>query len=57
MQHWLDRALSTKRQIVFVTGETGIGKTALVEAFLEQAAQTHELLIARGECLEQIRCR
>jgi predicted ATPase/DNA-binding winged helix-turn-helix (wHTH) protein len=53
MQHWLDQALSTKRQIVFVTGETGIGKTALVEAFLEQAAQTHDLLIARGECLEQ----
>src|SRR5262245_3364601 len=53
MHGWLERALSGKRQIVFVTGETGIGKTSLVEAFLDQAAQTHDLLIARGECLEQ----
>jgi len=30
---WLDKALSGQRQIVFVTGEAGIGKTALLEAF------------------------
>jgi len=28
------RALNGERQIVFVTGEPGIGKTALVDAFL-----------------------
>ncbi len=27
-----------ERQVVFVTGEPGIGKTTLVEAFLAQAA-------------------
>jgi DNA-binding winged helix-turn-helix (wHTH) protein/predicted ATPase len=31
---WLEKALNGERQIVFVTGEPGIGKTALVEAFL-----------------------
>ncbi len=29
----LDRAMNGQRQLVFVTGEPGIGKTALVEAF------------------------
>src|SRR5262249_38919004 len=32
---WLDKALNGERQIVFVTGEPGIGKTTLVEAFLQ----------------------
>jgi predicted ATPase len=52
MRKWLDLALAADRQIVFVTGETGIGKTALVEAFLEDSAQIHKMWIARGECLE-----
>jgi predicted ATPase len=36
LQSWLDKALNGERQIVFVTGEPGIGKTALVEAFLQR---------------------
>ena len=35
---WLDKALQGERQIVFVTGEPGIGKTTLVEAFLQSLA-------------------
>ena len=31
---WLEKALSSERQIVFVSGEPGIGKTALIETFL-----------------------
>ncbi len=31
---WFERAASGVRQVVFVTGETGIGKTALVDEFL-----------------------
>jgi DNA-binding winged helix-turn-helix (wHTH) protein/tetratricopeptide (TPR) repeat protein len=34
LHQWLEHALTGGRQIVFVTGEPGIGKTALVEAFL-----------------------
>jgi DNA-binding winged helix-turn-helix (wHTH) protein/tetratricopeptide (TPR) repeat protein len=42
-----------KRQIVFVTGESGIGKTALVDAFLHQAAiQEPGFRIAGGQCVE-----
>ncbi len=53
MRDFLDKALNAKSQIVFVTGEAGIGKTTLVEAFLEQASAVNNLLIARGQCLEQ----
>jgi predicted ATPase len=41
-----------ERQVVFVTGEAGIGKTMVVEAFLERAAATGSLWIARGQCVE-----
>jgi predicted ATPase/DNA-binding winged helix-turn-helix (wHTH) protein len=53
IQGWLGRALRADKQLVFVTGEAGIGKTTLVETFLDQAAAHHGLLIARGQCLEQ----
>jgi predicted ATPase len=32
---WLAKALNGTRQVVFVTGEPGIGKTTLVDAFLQ----------------------
>ena len=49
---WLEKAREADSQIVFVTGEAGIGKTTLVDAFLEQSSALN-LLIARGQCLEQ----
>jgi DNA-binding winged helix-turn-helix (wHTH) protein/tetratricopeptide (TPR) repeat protein len=53
MQGWLDRALSGERQIVFVTGEPGIGKTSIVQTFVEQARDIGEIRVVRGQCLEQ----
>ena len=49
----LATALGGQRQLVFVTGEPGIGKTALVEAFLAEVGETHALRIGRGQCVEQ----
>jgi DNA-binding winged helix-turn-helix (wHTH) protein/predicted ATPase len=49
---WFDRALRGERQLVFVTGEPGIGKTTLVDAFLHHAA-TRDLWLGRGQCIEQ----
>jgi predicted ATPase len=46
-------ALAGARQVVFVTGETGLGKTTLVNAFLDQARKRFKLWIGRGQCLEQ----
>ena len=53
MRGWLERALAADSQVGFVTGEAGIGKTTLVEAFLERVADPHNVWIARGQCLEQ----
>jgi len=48
---WLDIALTGNCQTVFVTGESGIGKTTLVEAFLQAIGSN--ICILRGQCLEQ----
>lgn len=48
----IDRLKSGQRQIVFITGETGIGKTALVDAFCRQMATRSGITIARGQCVE-----
>ena len=49
----LARALEGQRQLVFVTGETGIGKTALVEAFLDEVGGAQGLRVGRGQCVAQ----
>lgn len=47
------RALAGERQLIFITGEAGIGKTALVEAFVsEPRAAESSLRIARGHTVE-----
>ncbi len=46
-------ASAGERRLVFVTGEAGIGKTALVEAFLDQLGDVDGLRIGRGQCVEQ----
>jgi len=46
-------ALHGQRHIVFVTGEAGIGKTAVVEAFVQRLGHDPELWIGHGQCIEQ----
>jgi tetratricopeptide (TPR) repeat protein len=49
----LRRTIKGQRQIVFITGEPGIGKTALVDEFQRQAAADEpSVRIARGQCVE-----
>jgi DNA-binding winged helix-turn-helix (wHTH) protein/tetratricopeptide (TPR) repeat protein len=46
-------ALGGERQIVFVTGEPGIGKTALAEEFQRQVTVGGQFIrIAHGQCIE-----
>lgn len=47
-----DQACSGNRQIVFVTGEPGIGKTSLVEAFLQQVSGHLPMRVGFGQCIE-----
>src|ERR1700716_320416 len=47
------RATSAERQIVFIAGEPGIGKTALAEEFCRQVAlREQSLRVAYGQCIE-----
>jgi DNA-binding winged helix-turn-helix (wHTH) protein/tetratricopeptide (TPR) repeat protein len=48
----LASSLAGHRRLVFVSGEAGIGKTTVLDAFLSRAASEPDLLIARGACLE-----
>ena len=45
-------AASGQRQVVFVTGEAGIGKSALVDAFCQQARHSIGACVASGQCVE-----
>lgn len=52
MQQCLQKALAASRQMVFVTGEPGIGKTTLVEEFIKHNLDTRYTWIAKGQCIE-----
>jgi DNA-binding winged helix-turn-helix (wHTH) protein/predicted ATPase len=47
-----DHAQSGRRQVVFVTGEPGIGKSSLVDTFLEPLPANHQIRLAHGQCLD-----
>jgi DNA-binding winged helix-turn-helix (wHTH) protein/tetratricopeptide (TPR) repeat protein len=53
LHNCLQRALTSQRQVVFITGEPGIGKTSLVDEFARRAASDFPALrFARGQCVE-----
>jgi DNA-binding winged helix-turn-helix (wHTH) protein/predicted ATPase len=45
-----EQAGSGSRQLIFVTGEAGIGKTALVRAFANRIAGVPSTYVVRGDC-------
>jgi len=50
----LEQAIEGSGCEVFITGDLGIGKTALVEGFFRRARRRHEsLILVRGRCVEQ----
>jgi predicted ATPase/DNA-binding winged helix-turn-helix (wHTH) protein len=48
-----DFSASGQRRVVFVTGEAGIGKTALVDTFFRRLVSSAS--VARGQCVEGFR--
>ena len=51
LSHHLEAALAGQGQVVFVTGEAGQGKTALLKAFAAQAqVEVADLVVAEGHC-------
>jgi DNA-binding SARP family transcriptional activator/tetratricopeptide (TPR) repeat protein len=48
---FLDLALADQGRVVFITGEAGSGKTALIQEFTHRAQQMHpDLIVASGNC-------
>jgi hypothetical protein len=48
---FLGQALAGQGRVVFVTGEAGSGKTALLQEFMRRAQEAHEgLIVASGNC-------
>jgi predicted ATPase len=48
----LDRCRNGERPTVFIIGDVGIGKTALIDAFTAELAHAARLRVARGQSLE-----
>lgn len=48
----LEQALAGNRQLVFIAGEAGLGKTTLIETFLAELRAKTSLWIGRGQCIE-----
>src|SRR5215470_12048711 len=46
------RACAGERQLVFLSGEAGIGKTTVLDAFVARVAGEPDVMVARGACLE-----
>jgi DNA-binding winged helix-turn-helix (wHTH) protein/tetratricopeptide (TPR) repeat protein len=49
---WWTTARQGTRQVGVIAGEPGIGKTALVEAFLTQVAASGACRVGHGQCIE-----
>jgi len=43
-----------ERRVVFITGQAGIGKTALVDALLRQVNHSCAASVARGQCVQGV---
>jgi predicted ATPase/DNA-binding winged helix-turn-helix (wHTH) protein len=52
LEDWFERATDGTRQLVFVSGDVGIGKTTVVDRFLAHCAAGNAGRIGRGQCAE-----
>jgi DNA-binding winged helix-turn-helix (wHTH) protein len=53
LQEWWDMAQQGHRLLGFISGEAGIGKTTLVDAFVTQVATDQTVWVGYGQCIEQ----
>jgi predicted ATPase len=53
LERWFQRAAHGARQLVFVSGEAGVGKTTVVDVFLGHLGAGSAVQMARGQCVEQ----
>ena len=54
VEAWYQQGAQGTRQLVFLSGEAGVGKTTVVEMFLARLAAGGEVWTARGQCVEHV---
>lgn len=52
LEHAFADAASRVRRVVFINGEAGLGKTALLDLFLKTGVST-DAIVGRGQCVER----
>jgi predicted ATPase len=52
VHRWFTRALQGERQIGFIAGEPGIGKTALVDMCVARLTATENVWVGHGQCID-----
>jgi predicted ATPase len=52
LEGWFQRALQGMRQLVFVSGEAGVGKTTVIDLWLAHFSLRGEMRMGRGQCVE-----
>jgi hypothetical protein len=52
LEGWFRRATSGDRQLVFLSGDAGVGKTTVLELWLARLAAGSTVWIGRGQCTE-----
>ncbi|HKV54776.1 MAG TPA: AAA family ATPase [Candidatus Binataceae bacterium] len=53
LNDWFEQARKGTRRVILVSGEPGIGKTALTRAFADSLASYRPIRIGRGQCVDQ----
>jgi predicted ATPase len=52
LEGWFQRAISGARQLVFLSGDAGIGKTTVLDLWLARLDAARPVRIGRGQCTE-----
>lgn len=53
LNEFLSWAMTGERQLVFINGEAGIGKSALADTFFKQVLPDRGMLSGQGQCIER----
>ena len=54
VEAWFQRAATGERQLVFVSGDVGMGKTTVLDLWLARRAADGAVRVAQGQCVEHI---
>ena len=53
LDDWWQQARAGRRQVVFVAAPVGVGKTALIDVFVDRLHEGEHVLVGRGLCVAQ----